>query len=104
MSGTEPDQHYRRISLELSHTWPGESYLRFESPDGAAVMVAVKAGDILRLRSLLPDPEIACAACRHTAPSMDVVAWQPDWRQWRCTDPAACHKRQQEAGMEDCKS
>jgi hypothetical protein len=49
----------------------------------------------------LPDPEITCAACRHTAPTMAEVAWQPDWKQWRCTDPAACHKRQQEAGMED---
>jgi hypothetical protein len=48
-----------------------------------------------------PEPKITCSACRHTAPSMSEVAWQPDWKQWRCTDPAACHKRQQEAGMEN---
>jgi hypothetical protein len=48
----------------------------------------------------LPDPVITCAACHHTAPTMAEVAWQPDWKQWRCTDPAACHKRQQEAGIE----
>lgn len=94
----------------------GQRFYRLSSDDGWLMLPeGIRFGDdgnhpVYPLRRLvaeeappapLPDPRITCAACRHTAPSMAEVAWQPDWKQWRCTDPAACHKRQQEAGMED---
>jgi hypothetical protein len=48
-----PSHFYKRISLELSSTWPGEVYLRFEPFDhGPAIMVRVKPGDIVSISQL----------------------------------------------------
>ena len=57
MAEGAPERHYSRISLELSHTWPGELYLRFETGPKAAVMVAVTPADLAALR-LLTAPEV----------------------------------------------
>ena len=46
-------RRYSRISLELSGTWPGEAYLRFETGPGMAVMVGVTSADLDELRKLL---------------------------------------------------
>jgi hypothetical protein len=43
------------VSLELSHTWPGEVYLRFEPFDGPAFMVRVMPGDIVAISNLAKD-------------------------------------------------
>ena len=43
---------WARISVELSHTWPGEAYLRLETADGTATMVRVDAGDLARISDL----------------------------------------------------
>lgn len=45
---------YDRISLELSHTWPGQIYLRFEphANGGPAIMIQVKPGDIAAIARL----------------------------------------------------
>lgn len=40
---------WERISVELSHTWPGEAYLRFQAADGTATMVAVDNDDLQRI-------------------------------------------------------
>jgi hypothetical protein len=51
----DPVHLYRRVSLELASSWPGEVYLRFEPfDDGPAVMVRVMPGDIVSI-SLLAD-------------------------------------------------
>jgi hypothetical protein len=47
-SRTFPDKgadvsRWERVTVELSSTWPGEAYLRFQAADGTAVMVAVDA-------------------------------------------------------------
>jgi hypothetical protein len=44
---------FQRISLELSRTWPGETYLRFETMPGMAVMVGMAPLDLDDLRALL---------------------------------------------------
>jgi hypothetical protein len=43
---------WARISVELSHTWPGEAYLRFEAADGTATMVAVDRDDLVAVGRL----------------------------------------------------
>jgi hypothetical protein len=44
---------WKRISVELSHSWPGEPYLRFEPADGGPpVMVAVDDDDLARIGQL----------------------------------------------------
>jgi hypothetical protein len=43
-------RRYSRISLELSHSWPGEMYLRFETGPGMAVMVGVTPADLADLK------------------------------------------------------
>jgi hypothetical protein len=48
-----PQGLHSRISLEFSHTWPGQCYLRFEAASGAVTMVAVNAADLQTLRRLL---------------------------------------------------
>lgn len=47
-----PQGLYERISLEFSHTWPGQCYLRFEGAAGAVTMVQVNAADRAVLRAL----------------------------------------------------
>ncbi len=54
---------YRRISLELSHTWPGEMYLRFETGPGMAVMVGVTPADLDEIRPLLGARSPDCPRC-----------------------------------------
>lgn len=49
---------YKRISLEMSNTWPGQVYLRFEPYDnGPSVMIRVLPGDIVSI-STLGDPYV----------------------------------------------
>lgn len=48
------DHFYKRISIELSHSWPGEVYLRFEPFMGPAIMVRVLPGDIISLSDIVP--------------------------------------------------
>jgi hypothetical protein len=53
---------WERISVEVSHTWPGEAYLRFQAADGTAIMVRVDAHDLSRVALLEnalgpPDPD-----------------------------------------------
>jgi hypothetical protein len=50
-----PQGLHERISLEFSHTWPGQCYLRFEA-SGAVTMVRVNAADRAVLRRLLEKP------------------------------------------------
>ena len=47
-------RRWERISLELSHTWPGQFLLRFEAADGAAMMVGVGGGDLAAVGGLIP--------------------------------------------------
>lgn len=44
---------YRQISIVVSHSWPGEAYLRFETGPGMAVMVAVTGADLNEVGKLL---------------------------------------------------
>jgi hypothetical protein len=61
-----------RISVELSSTWPGEAYLRFQNAGGPAVMVAVDQDDLARIQSLAnalgPSRSQAAAEDRPPAP------------------------------------
>lgn len=51
----EPESLYSRISLEFSHSWPGQAYLRLEAANGAAVMVRLNAADRREVSRLLAD-------------------------------------------------
>jgi hypothetical protein len=51
---------WERISLELSHTWPGEIYLRFQAADGTATMVRVDEDDLTAIVILINGQMVSC--------------------------------------------
>jgi hypothetical protein len=59
MPSKDPIHFYRRVSLELSHSWPGEVYLRLEPFDGPAIMVRVMPGDIVAISQLAESGKVS---------------------------------------------
>jgi hypothetical protein len=66
---------YARISIQLSSTWPGEAYLRFEPfNNGPQTMIRVLPGDIVSIAQLgdlvpteLDEQEMRQKILRHLA-------------------------------------
>lgn len=72
IEGDKENCAYERISLQYSHTWPGEVYLRFEPfGKGPATMIRVLPGDIVSISRLgdpyVPDEEVRDKILRELA-------------------------------------